>query len=487
MRLYLINPANPLVPLTQLRRNRWNRYRVWKPLGLLTVAGLTPTEWDIEIIDEHLGVPDYESMPRPDLVGITAFTSQATHAYLLADRFRRRGIPVIMGGVHATMRQEEALEHVDAIVTGEAENIWTQVLKDAVQGDLKRVYTGTYADMHKIPPARHDLSPAGYRLGSIQTTRGCPLNCSFCSVSVFNGSRYRFRPIEDVIHEFGLIKEKLVLIVDDNLIGTRRNHVARAKELFRAMIDAGIQKKWIAQVTVNLADDEELLELAASAGCVGVFVGFESSSSEGLLELRKRFNLRNNRDFRESVKRIQARGIAVAGSFIIGLDVDTKGIGRRLADTADDYGLDALNVLFLTPLPGTSLWDKMQVEDRIWVNRFPEDWKYYTLSFPVAVYRQFSCEAILREMESCHRTFYALPKVARRTFANFWRRRQPIATLVSNLSMRGNARNFDRTAFLQLCRLRGQARAERPIPSRVVPSRRAFRAASTSPETAPST
>jgi radical SAM superfamily enzyme YgiQ (UPF0313 family) len=153
------------------------------------------------------------------------------------------------------------------------------------------------------------------------------------------------------VQEFQSIREKRVLIVDDNLIGTSFKHLTRAKNLFRAMIHAKLRKAWIAQVTINFADDEELLTLAAKAGCKGVFIGFETHTQEGLLELGKKFNLLKNRNFRASVQRIQRHGILVAGSFIIGLDIDEKGIGRRIAKVATQYGVDNLNVLFLTPLP----------------------------------------------------------------------------------------------------------------------------------------
>ena len=188
------------------------------------------------------------------------------------------------------------------------------------------------------------------------------MNCSFCSVTAVNGARYRQRPIADVVREFRLIREKGVLVVDDNLIGTRPEHVARAKDLFRAMAEANLRKEWIAQVTINFADDEELLTLAARAGCRGVFIGFESPTPEGLGELGKKFNLLEGRDFRASVRRIQRHKILVVGSFVIGLDIDGPGIGRRVAETASRYGVDMLNVLFLTPLPGTRLWDQMKSE-----------------------------------------------------------------------------------------------------------------------------
>jgi radical SAM superfamily enzyme YgiQ (UPF0313 family) len=440
MRLHLINPSNPRVSSVNLQESRWNRYRVWKPLSLMVLAGLTPPEWDISIVDENLGVPDYPSMPRPDLVGITAFTSQANRAYEVAADFRRLGVPVVMGGIHASMCPDEALERVDTVVTGEAEGIWPQVLADARDGRLKRRYDGGHADIEAVRPARHDLLPAGYAFGAIQTTRGCPLNCSFCSVTAFNGARYRQRPIPDVVREFQLIREKRVLVVDDNVIGTRPEHIDRAKDLFRAMARANLRKEWVGQATINFADDEELLALAAKAGCKGVFIGFESPTPEGLLEIGKRFNILKDRDFRASVRRIQRHGILVVGSFIMGLDVDEQGVGKRIAEAAGRYGVDSINVGFLTPLPGTRLWDEMRSADRIAFGSYPDDWQYYTLNLPVARYKHLSLGEICQEMVSCSRTFYSMPRVLRRTFRNLWQRRAPLFTLVANLSYRRNFR-----------------------------------------------
>ncbi|OFV80824.1 MAG: hypothetical protein A2W26_06880, partial [Acidobacteria bacterium RBG_16_64_8] len=340
-RLLLINPSNPLVNMASTSRSRLSRrYRVWKPLGLMVLAGLTPDDWEISIIDENLGVPDYELLPRPDLVGLTAFTSQAARAYVLATRFRGWGVPVVMGGVHASMRQREAGAHVDAVVTGEAEGIWAAVLTDARQGCLEALYEGGRADLSQASRVRHDLLPSRYAFGAIQTTRGCPLRCRFCSVTAFNGARYRQRPVPDVVREFQSIRERLVFVVDDNLIGTTAAQLSRAKELFRALAAADLGKHWIAQTSVNFADDEELLQLAAQAGCIGVYIGFESPTVEGLAEIGKRFNLREGRDLAASVRRIQRHRIMVVGSFMIGLGVDERGIGRQVADTATRYGMD---------------------------------------------------------------------------------------------------------------------------------------------------
>jgi len=454
VRLCLINPRNPLVSLT--KKSLWSKYRVWKPLGLLAVAGLTPSEWEISIIDENLDVPDYEAMPRPDMVGITAFTSQANRAYELAGEFRKRGVPVVIGGIHASMCLDEAGQHADSVVTGEAESVWAQVLEDARQDRLQPVYAGQHVSMADTPPARHDLLTSGYAFGSIQTTRGCPLDCGFCSVSAFNGSRYRQRPIAKVIEEFHMIREKLVLVVDDNLIGTSAKHIARAKDLFRAMISAKLRKKWICQATINMGDDEELLALAAKAGCKGVFIGFESPTAEGLAEVGKKFNILKSRDLRASVRRIQRHGLIVVGSFIMGLDTDRRGIGGRIAEAADHYGVDILNALFLTPLPGTRLWDQMKAQGRIAADAFPGDWDYFTLSFPVARYKHLSWTHILQEMDTCNRQFYTVAGIYRRLWNSLWQRRAPLILLTSNISFRSNIRT-DRDLYKKLDVLRGPA------------------------------
>jgi radical SAM superfamily enzyme YgiQ (UPF0313 family) len=303
-------------------------------------------------------------------------------------------------------------------------------------------------------PARHDLLPPRYAFGAIQTTRGCPLNCSFCSVTSFNGASYRQRPVEDVVREFQLIPEKRVLLVDDNLIGTRLEHIARAKALFRAMAAAKLRKEWIGQATINFADDEELLDLAAKAGCKGVFIGFETPSPEGLRELGKKINLVKGRDFRASVERIHRHGMLVVGSFIIGLDADRPGIGGRIAAAATHYGVDNLNALFLTPLPGTQLWDKMAAEQRLAVDEFPQDWQYYTLTFPVARYRHLSLDQVIAEMDHCGRKFYSIPRIVGRAAASLWQRRGLLISLVASLSYRSNLR-VDRRAYAEFKRARG--------------------------------
>ena len=222
----------------------------------------------------------------------------------------------------------------------------------------------------------------------------------------------------------------------------------------------------MAQATINFADDEELLALAAKAGCRGLFIGFESPTPEGLRELGKKFNLVKGRDFRASVRRIQRHGILVAGSFIIGLDIDEPGIGKRIAETATHYGVDHLNTLFLTPLPGTRLWDEMKADDRITLDSFPGDWKYYTLTYPVARYKHFTLDGIIQEMISCNGSFYSMPRLLRRMWSNLCRRRSPLITLIGSLSYRRNLR-LSCKAYVDFLRQRGEAHgSEGPRTSR---------------------
>jgi radical SAM superfamily enzyme YgiQ (UPF0313 family) len=352
-----------------------------------------------------------------------------------------------MGGIHATMCPDEAGQRVTSVVTGEAESVWSEVLDDWSKGQLKRVYSGTHESLNTAPIARHDLISSGYRFGSIQTTRGCPLSCNFCSVSVFNGRHYRHRPIAQVIKEYATIRENLVLMVDDNFIGTRQDHIDRTKELLRAIIDSGIRKQWIAQVTINFGDDQELLTLAAKAGCVGVYIGFETTSVEGLEEIHKKFNIGRIKDNKHAVKRIHRHGITVIGSFIMGLDVDKKGVGRDIALTAQRYGLDGINVMFLTPLPGTGLWDTMKAKDRIILNDTPGDWRYFTLTFPVARFNHLTWSDMIVEKDICYRTFYTYFKIMQRVFSGIYERRNPFPILFSNLVFRIAALRLDRKVY----------------------------------------
>lgn len=352
-----------------------------------------------------------------------------------------------MGGIHATMCCEEALQQVSTVVTGEAESVWAGLLEDWVSGTMRQRYDGKRLDLAMVPAARHDLLTDGYFFGSIQTSRGCPLACSFCSVTAFNGGKFRRRPIDQVIAELRTTKEKHVLVVDDNFIGTRAEHIDYTKALLRAMIDAGLHKRWIAQVTINIADDEELLALARSAGCIGVFIGFESTSAQGLVEVSKKFSIREPSSIQHSIQRIHNHRISVLGSFIVGLDSDGAGSGENIAQVALGYGLDILNVMVLTPLPGTRLWKSMVAEGRLVKNVFPHDWKYFTLTFPVARYINLSWTEIVSEREGCYRKFFSYRNIFMRLMRALVHHRNMALVLICNLVFRMNTLRLDRTGY----------------------------------------
>jgi radical SAM superfamily enzyme YgiQ (UPF0313 family) len=408
--LYLINPRNALEEMSG--HTGWTRVRVWPPLSIITVAGLTPDSWEVQILDENSEIFDYETMPRPDLVGITAFTSQAARAYEVASTFRQERIPVVMGGIHASMCKDEAQRFVDSVVVGEAETVWTQVLEDTLRQRLQPLYSGTRSEWLNSPPARHDLVKGKYVFGTLQTTRGCPLGCSFCSVTAFNGRKYRHRPTKDVLDELELIPGKLLLFADDNLIGTRKDHMEYAKNLFRGMIKRGIRKYWSAQVTINMADDPELLRLAKRSGCIGVYIGFESPNPESIKAVNKNFNLRFGINYyREAVRRIHKAGIGVTGAFIIGIDNDRPGAAEMIISTVKECQIDAVSVSTLTPLPGTELYDQMANEERLTLTNYPKDWKYYNLVLPTCKFKNLNWSEIERERDQLYKGFLSKFKI----------------------------------------------------------------------------
>jgi len=220
-----------------------------------------------------------------------------------------------------------------------------------------------------------------------------------------------------------------------------RRAIERSKALFRAMIRAGQTRPWICQATINFADDDELLDLAARAGCEGALIGFESATVEGLIAVHKKFNLKGNRDLRASVRRIQCYGIQVVGSFIMGLDTDERGIGEIIARAAKHYGVDMATVLFLTPLPGTKLYGDMERQGRIVANSYPGDWRYYTLGYPVAHYRNFTWTELTEEMRRFCELFYSYPNILRRVVRVAVQTRNPMKALIGlvmNLTQRSS-------------------------------------------------
>jgi radical SAM superfamily enzyme YgiQ (UPF0313 family) len=369
-KLVLINPVNKIRAGPRSKKSS----KV-PPLGLGIVAALTPDDWDVKIIDEYFAESTHE---EADLVGITACTASANRAYEIAKIYRDRSIPVIMGGIHASLCSEEAAKYVNSVVVGEAEGIWSQVIADFLCKNLKKIYISKKTDMAAIPIPRHDLFNKSYMFGAIQTARGCPMDCDFCSVTSFNGHTYRQRPIKDVLDELETIPQDLFFFVDDNIIGYGKKASERALDLFKGMIERGIKKDWFCQASLNFADDEEILKYAAKSGCRMVVLGLEAENTEPLKEANKKLNLRMGTENYEKIfAKIHKYGIAVIGAFIYGFDSDNLKILDKRTDYIINSGVDVIQTTFLTPLPGTRLFNKMQKEGRLLYTNFPSDWDYF--------------------------------------------------------------------------------------------------------------
>lgn len=344
--------------------------RAFMDLGLHTVMACTPPVVDIDFVDEYFGPLDYD-MPT-DYVALAAKTSCSTYAYEVARRFREKGKRVILGGVHASLRPDEALQHVDCVVTGEAEVLWPEVVSDLAAGKLKERYDAVgFPPMDKIPPPTWaHAKPDGYLFHQVQTTRGCPHRCRFCSVPDISGQESRFKPVERVIAELralpkggGLISgAKPLYIVDDNFIsGTRYT-----KDLLRAMIplkQAGEVPSWSAETTLDVADDEEMLDLFREAGCSTLIIGFESVTEASLAAMDKSVNFCLT--YQEAVDRIHARGMTIIGNFIVGFDTDTLGVFQQTLEFVQKTGILYPFFSILTPMPGTNLFEEYKAAGRL--------------------------------------------------------------------------------------------------------------------------
>jgi radical SAM superfamily enzyme YgiQ (UPF0313 family) len=407
VRIELINPNNPAnaanVPFLQKGLLSWSAKAYSSPLNLCMVAAYTPVDVEVSITDECVGPIDFER--DVDLVALTAYTNSAPRAYEIADAFRRRGVPVVMGGVHASTLPEEALEHCDAVVVGEAEGAWQRLISDLSHGRLQRTYqNGRLASLEDLTIPRRDLLVTDnyVTINTIQTTRGCPHNCSFCSVTRFNGKSYRFRPIHEVIREIETLPSRNVFIVDDNIF----SHPGRTRKLFEALVP--LQIRWGSQCVISVAHDPEMLELAARSGCIGLAIGFESFCRESLEGAHKRFN--DPDQFYRAIETIKSYGILIWGSFVLGFDEDDEQGLERTVQMAKGSGLDFACFNFLTPLPGTAVYEEFEKEGRL----TSRDWTKYNMANLVFHPARVDGETLEGKVRKAWLEFYSLKALVKR-------------------------------------------------------------------------
>jgi radical SAM superfamily enzyme YgiQ (UPF0313 family) len=336
-------------------------------LSLLTLAALTPDRFEIsyhEIEDiRKIGEP-----PVCDVAAIASYSAQIKDAYALADRYRALGVRTVLGGLHVTARPDEALEHADAIVVGEGELGWPELVADLAAGRLERRYgpDGREFDLADAPMPRFDLLESGrYDRLTVQTQRGCPWRCEFCAASIRLTAKYKVKPVAKVIAEIREIKRHwstpFVEFADDNSFVDRRH----AKALLRALVDEDI--RWFTESDIAIADDPELLELMHASGCAEVLIGLESPTAAGVDHVETRRNWKRTRfdDYAAAIERIQGHGIAVNGCFVLGLDGD----GPEVFDAVEAFvrrsGQFDVQITVMTPFPGTPLYDRLLAEGRL--------------------------------------------------------------------------------------------------------------------------
>ncbi len=377
------------------------------PLNLAMLAALTPPGIEISLVDEAMEQIDFDE--QVDLVGISSTSTVVARTYEIAAEYRKRGVKVVLGGTHPTLIPHEATKYADSVCIGEAEGLWGEMLADFSRGKLKEFYRNDgYCSLKSLPIPRRDLFNAKHYLpiDGIQTSRGCPFACNFCAVTVIFGRQYRFRPVKDVIAEIATLKHKYLFFYDDNIVGNPKY----AKELFSALIP--YKKLWIGQASTTVVKDLELLKLMAKSGCKGVFVGFESLSEENLKRARKGHN--NPKQYKEVVKKLHDRGIAISGAFIFGLDSDDKSVFERTLEFAMDVKLDVAQFNWLSPYPGTPIYNCLKGENRL----IKKEWWLTGSGHGDIIYhpKMMSADELKEGSHWVRRNFYSTSSIVKRFF-----------------------------------------------------------------------
>jgi len=329
-----------------------------QPLVFAILAQLTPDDVKIEFYDERI-----EETPNEldcDLIAMTVETYTAARAYNLADHFRKQEIKIVMGGNHPTFLADEALEHADAVVVGDAEDVWPQLVADIRNNNLKEIYkSDKYPCLDELKFDRSIFRGKKYLpVLPLQYGRGCKYNCEFCSVNAFYGKTLRQRPILNVVRELEDLSKNYLFIVDDNIL----NDISKAKELFEALIPLNV--RWACQVSIDIARNERLLRLMAISGCVVLIVGFESLDTRNLHMMKKGWNV-NGSDYRDAIQKIRNNGIMLYGTFVFGYDYDTIDSFKICTDFAIENKFVLANFNPLTPMPGSALYDRLKKEKRL--------------------------------------------------------------------------------------------------------------------------
>jgi radical SAM superfamily enzyme YgiQ (UPF0313 family) len=329
-----------------------------EPLTIATLAGLTPDDVEIAYFDERIEPIVFDD--PTDLVAVTVETYTAKRAYEIAGEYHRRGVPVILGGYHVTLVPDEAQQFADSILTGYAEPLWANVIADARRGRLRRRYTVDAAQPYTYGRPRRDLFAGKpyFKLSCVETGRGCPLSCNFCSIAAATGSRYFVRPIDGVVAEIAALRDRMVFFVEDNFVG----NLAHARELCRAITP--LKVRWVGQGTLNMARDESLLRTMADSGCSGILIGFESLRHDTLRLMDKQINVSMG-DYKTLIDRLHAHGIALYGTFIFGYDSESSEDVIRTAERAIELGLFIGAFNHLIPFPGTPLFAQLQRDGRL--------------------------------------------------------------------------------------------------------------------------
>jgi radical SAM superfamily enzyme YgiQ (UPF0313 family) len=336
-------------------------------LGLLTLAGMTPDRFEVSY-HEIQDIRQVDELPPCDVAAVSAFTAQVKEAYSLAARYRAMGVRTLIGGLHATALPQEAARHFDAAVVGEGEIVWADILRDAEAGRLGGIYrsAGREWDLTQAPMPRFDLLDVErYNRLTVQTTRGCPWRCEFCASSILLTPRYKVKPVAKTISEIRTIKERwphpFIEFADDNSFVNRRH----AKNLLRALADENV--RWFTETDIAIADGSELLDLMRDSGCAQVLIGLESPTASALdgLETRKNWKRQRLDGYREAIYRIQSRGIAVNGCFVLGLDDSTRQDVAVVRDFVEESGLYEVQIAVLSAMPGTPLYARMCDEGRL--------------------------------------------------------------------------------------------------------------------------